>query len=237
MRRKFIILTLLLGTFQLGFTQDWELEETCEQAKERATKDFEAGKMSLTSYGLIASEDYYFDDFYRNYLKENYQVEYGNGGCIVWDALLCYEDTMLELIENKYGANFFERTRNEAKKEYIPRRAEIIKQQHEKNDAGYVWVDTMPEYPGGFPELFDFVNSEMKNSEISESAYEEAGKIFIQFVVEPDGSLTGIKSVKSSDEEIANSIINILQRAPKWNPGFLNGEPVKVQMVLPFSSK
>ena len=237
MKPKIIILSLLLGAFHLGLTQDWELDETCEQAKERATKDFENGKMVLTSYGLIISEDYYFDEFYSNYLKENYQVEYGNGGCIVWDALLCYEDMMLELVEGKYGENFFDRTQNEARKEYTARRAEIIEQNHKENEAGYVWADTMPEYPGGFTELLDFVNSEMKNSGITETAYKDAGKFFIQFVVEPDGSLTGIKSVKSSNEEIEKAIINILQRTPKWKPGILNGETVKVQMVFPFYSK
>ena len=208
------------------------MDETCKQGEERAVKDFEDGNMQITSYGLIVSDDYYFDEFYEDYLKENYQVEYANGGCIVWDALMCYEDKMLNLIEGKYGKNFLEHTRKEAKKEYLPQRAEIIEKHHDENAAGYVWADTMPEYPGGFPELLNYVNSEMEKQGIDE--YKDSGKHFIQMVVEPDGSVSGLKTIRSTNEKVEQALVKIIEGAEKWNPGILNGEPVKVQVVLPF---
>ncbi|MEQ9423807.1 MAG: energy transducer TonB [Cyclobacteriaceae bacterium] len=232
MRRRITLLTLLLGISFFGTSQDFDMEETCEQAESRASNDFENDKMQITSYGLIISTDYYFEEFYSKYLLEKYQVEYGNGGCIIWDALMCYEDKMLKLVESKYGENFLKRTRKEALKEYKPYRTQIIEEYHKDTEGGYIYADTMPEYPGGFPELLDFVDSEMEKAGISE--YKGAGKFFIQLVVEPDGSINSLKSVRTTNEEIETALINILRSAPKWKPGILNGSPVKVQLVLPF---
>jgi len=142
---------------------------------------------------------------------------------------------MYEMIELKYGKKFLERIRNEAMEIYKPRRKEIIDEYHKEIEGGYVIVDSMPEYPEGIPELYKYVSLEMDKAGITE--YKNAGKFFIQFVVEPDGTTTGFKSLKSPNPEVASILISILKTMPKWKSGVLNNEFVKVRMVLPFYNK
>jgi protein TonB len=63
------------------------------------------------------------------------------------------------------------------------------------------------------------------------------GKVFVQFIVAPDGSLTDVTAVKGigggCDEEAVRVIIN----SPKWSPGKQRGQAVNVRMILPITFK
>jgi protein TonB len=54
------------------------------------------------------------------------------------------------------------------------------------------------------------------------------GKVFLQFVVEKDGSLSNIKVVKTIDPELGSEAVRVLESSPKWNPGKQQGNPVRV---------
>jgi protein TonB len=59
------------------------------------------------------------------------------------------------------------------------------------------------------------------------------GKVYIQFVVEKDGSITDVKIIRglgSGLDEIAKKAV---RKMPKWEPGEQRGKPVRVRFVLP----
>ena len=60
------------------------------------------------------------------------------------------------------------------------------------------FVSTMPKFPGGNPELFDFLNSNIKYPEISVKNNSQ-GKVIIEFVVEENGEISNIKVLKGVD--------------------------------------
>jgi TonB family protein len=66
----------------------------------------------------------------------------------------------------------------------------------------------------------------------------QQGKVFVQFVIEKDGSLTSFKVIKGIGQECDDEAIRVLQeyaKDHKWNPGMQRGKPVRTQLVLPIT--
>jgi protein TonB len=63
------------------------------------------------------------------------------------------------------------------------------------------------------------------------------GKVFVEFVVEKDGTLTQFTVVKGIGAGCDEEAIRIMQEAPAWEPGKQRGRPVKQRMVLPIFFK
>jgi len=61
------------------------------------------------------------------------------------------------------------------------------------------------------------------------------GKVYIQFVIEKDGSLSNIKVIRSVDPEIDREAIRVLEQSPKWSPGKQQGRPVRVYYTFPIT--
>ncbi|PIB36692.1 hypothetical protein BFP72_15415 [Reichenbachiella sp. 5M10] len=93
-------------------------------------------------------------------------------------------------------------------------------------------VEEMPEPVGGMANFYNYIGKEMKYPRLARSRDIE-GRVFVQFVVDRDGSITDIHVIKGigggCDEEAAR----VLASAPRWSPGRQRGQAVKVRMVVP----
>lgn len=96
------------------------------------------------------------------------------------------------------------------------------------NSAG---IEVKPDFPGGIGKFYTFVGSNFNVPE------EEGlkGKIFVQFVVEKDGSLTDIKVLRDIGFGTGAEAIRVLKKCPKWAPGEQNGKKVRCTYQLPIS--
>lgn len=94
----------------------------------------------------------------------------------------------------------------------------------------YNAVEVRPEFPGGMQKFLDFVG---KNYRAPEEDIK--GKVFVQFVVEKDGTLTDIKVMRDIGYGTGAEAIRVLKKCPKWKPGIQNGRPVRVLYSLPIS--
>jgi protein TonB len=63
------------------------------------------------------------------------------------------------------------------------------------------------------------------------------GRVFVQFVVEKDGSLTDIQVVKGIGAGCDEEAVRVIKNAPRWEPGKQRGRPVRVKMILPIVFK
>lgn len=61
------------------------------------------------------------------------------------------------------------------------------------------------------------------------------GKVYLQFVVEIDGSITAIQVLRTPDQSLADEAVRVLKACPKWKPGIQNGKPVRVRYTIPVS--
>lgn len=96
----------------------------------------------------------------------------------------------------------------------------------------YDIVQSKPEPEGGMKAFYEYVQ---KNMEYPASAKRLgiSGRVFVQFVVEKDGSLTDVKVLKGIYDECDKEAVRVIQNAPKWNPGTQRGRPVRVYQRLP----
>ena len=94
----------------------------------------------------------------------------------------------------------------------------------------YDLVDEMPSFPGGPAELMKWLSSHVQYPAI-ESCIQ--GRVIVAFIVEPDGSISNAKLVRSLDPSIDQEALRVVRQMPKWKPGKQNGAAVRVKYNVP----
>ncbi|WP_278019748.1 M56 family metallopeptidase [Flavobacterium ginsengisoli] len=91
-----------------------------------------------------------------------------------------------------------------------------------------------PQFPGGIEKFYMFVGQNFKMpKEFSKQKID--GKLFIEFMVEKDGSLSEFKIVKDLGYGAGEEAIRVLKLSPKWIPATENGQAVRVLYSLPIT--
>lgn len=97
-------------------------------------------------------------------------------------------------------------------------------------------VQEQPSPVGGMKAFYDFVFENLKYpAKASRMGIE--GRVFVEFVVERDGSLTDIKVAKGIGGGCDEEAVRVISEAPKWNPGKQRGKAVRVRMIMPIMFK
>jgi len=98
----------------------------------------------------------------------------------------------------------------------------------------YTVVEQSPEFPGGMDRLAGWLGTNIKYPSAASAAKLE-GTVYVSFVVERDGSITGVKVIKPEEKmkELEEEAVRVVRSMPKWKPGKSHGEKVRVQFVLP----
>jgi len=96
----------------------------------------------------------------------------------------------------------------------------------------FVAVEKMPEFPGGINALREFL---AKNTDYPDAAKETGiqGTVYLYFVVEKDGSISGIKTLRGIGGGCTEEAERVLSIMPKWKPGNQFGKPVRVSYNVP----
>lgn len=97
-------------------------------------------------------------------------------------------------------------------------------------------AEEAPEFPGGDKALFAYMKKELKYPEQAKAEGIE-GKVFLSFIVELDGSLSGIRVLRAVNPWLDSEAVRMVKSMPKWIPGKQNGQPCRVQMNLPVTFK
>lgn len=98
----------------------------------------------------------------------------------------------------------------------------------------FVVVEEMPSFgPGGIDEFRN--NYVQKNLKYPDVAAENGiqGRVYINFVVEPDGRVTNVKVVRGVDPSLDKEAVRVVAASPRWKPGKQRGKPVRVQFTIP----
>ena len=59
------------------------------------------------------------------------------------------------------------------------------------------------------------------------------GKVLVTFVIEKDGSVGNAEIFKSPDKSLADEVLRVIGKSPKWTPGKQRGEAVRVKFGMP----
>ncbi len=108
--------------------------------------------------------------------------------------------------------------------------------EEEEVEEVFTIVEDQPQFPGGMPAFYKFVGDNMKYPAQARRMGIE-GRVFVQFVVDKDGSVTEVKAVKGIGAGCDEEAERVLKMSPKFKPGKQRGRSVKVRMVLPIIFK
>ncbi len=97
-------------------------------------------------------------------------------------------------------------------------------------------VEEMPEFPGGPTSIFEYLS---ENTNYPEEAKKNGieGRVLVTFVVEPNGSTSNVKAIKSVDPLLDLEAVRLVKSMPRWTPGKQNGKVVRVKYTVPVTFK
>ena len=124
---------------------------------------------------------------------------------------------------------------NEVLEDYVYEAPEIEDEDIQEAEVFKV-VEEMPEFPGGTAKLLEYIQKNMKYPMMARES-DIQGKVYVQFVVEPDGSISNVQVLRGIGGGCDEEAVRVVQSMPKFKPGKQRGQPVRVQYMVPIVFK
>ena len=141
--------------------------------------------------------------------------------------------TVLEIVEDDVEVEDVEINvevdQNVAIEVYIPpvrEEEEVVEQEI------FTVVESMPEFPGGAGKMMEFIARNIKYPPMARESGIQ-GRVFVNFVVEPDGSVSNVRVLRGIGGGCDEEAIRVVEAMPKWTPGRQRGKAVRVSFNLP----
>ncbi|MCL1850529.1 MAG: energy transducer TonB, partial [Bacteroidetes bacterium] len=139
----------------------------------------------------------------------------------------------------KHDKTIYEVRRDESGKIYVTELAtgeidpDYLKvSKEDANTAPLRFVEEMPEPIGGLDSMYQFLRENLiYPTEAKEKGI--SGQVFLEFVVEKDGSVSNVKVIKGTHPELDAEALRAVKLLPKWKPGKQNGKPVRCFYNIP----
>lgn len=96
----------------------------------------------------------------------------------------------------------------------------------------FVVVENMPEFPEG--NVQRWISKHVNYPQLAQENGIQ-GKVFIQFVIEKDGSISDVKVLRGVDSSLDQEAVRVVKSMPKWKPGMQRKKPVRVSYTLPIN--
>ncbi len=94
-------------------------------------------------------------------------------------------------------------------------------------------VEKKPSFQGGDLNHFLAWLSTQVQPQTDEHGVQLTGMVMVDFVVDRDGSLCDVKTLKSPNERLSQEVERVLKSSPRWEAGTQQGKTVRVKYMLP----
>ena len=99
--------------------------------------------------------------------------------------------------------------------------------------APFHLVEVKPRFNGGDANEFsEWVNAHLKYPRTAKENGVQ-GRVTLQFTIETDGSVSGVKILRGVEPSLDKEAVRVVSSSPKWEPGLIKGEPVRVTYTFP----
>lgn len=102
----------------------------------------------------------------------------------------------------------------------------------EEDNSTFTTVEVQPSFMGGNSEMYKFLGKNLKYPTAAQRANIQ-GKVFLSFIVEKDGSITDIETMKGIGFGCDEEAMRVVKLMPKWIAGKQNGRNVRVKFTIP----
>jgi protein TonB len=113
------------------------------------------------------------------------------------------------------------------------------KRQRERRPQIYIVVEEMPVFKYGGSKSSDDSFIKYVNDNIQAPSDKCSGKVYVQFIVEPDSTISNSKIIRGLKEcpAFRKQVEKTINSMPKWIPGSLRGYPVRVKLTRKINLK
>lgn len=108
----------------------------------------------------------------------------------------------------------------------------IEEEEEEEEQQIFTVVENDPEFPGGQEAMYKYLGQNIKYPQLARDN-NITGIVYVTFVVERDGSITGCKVLRDIGGGCGQEAIRVVKSMPRWTPGKQRGKAVRVQFNLP----
>lgn len=151
------------------------------------------------------------EENFRNGKKQGIETVYYPGGQlkrkIVWD-----NDTIV-------SGSFFNEDGSP--------RTEVFQEELWKSEE---W-QSPPKFPGGGDSLLYYLSASINYPHVARENNVQ-GIVTVSFVVDRGGKISDVRIVESVSPEIDKEAIRVFQKMPRWEPGRINGIPIRVRFTM-----
>ena len=143
------------------------------------------------------------------------------------------QTTQLEIVDDNVETKDIEINaeveQNEVIEEYVA--PEVVEEEVVEQEIFQI-VEEMPQFPGGEAKLMEYVAKNIKYPQIARETGIQ-GRVFVGFVVEPDGSISNVKLLRGIGGGCDEEAMRVIKSLPKWKPGKQRGKAVRVSYQIP----
>ena len=143
------------------------------------------------------------------------------------------QTTQLEIVQDDVEVEDIninaEIEQNEVVEEYV---APEIEEEEVVEQEIFQIVEEMPAFPGGEQKLMEYVGKNIKYPQIARESGIQ-GRVFVGFVVEPDGSVSNVKLLRGIGGGCDEEAMRVIKNMPRWKPGKQRGKAVRVSYQIP----
>jgi protein TonB len=143
------------------------------------------------------------------------------------------QTTQLEIVQDDVEVEDIEINaevdQQEVIEEYVP--VEVEEEEVVEQEIFQI-VEEMPAFPGGEAKLMEYVAKNIKYPQIARETGIQ-GRVFVGFVVEPDGSVSNVKVLRGIGGGCDEEAMRVVKSMPKWKPGKQRGKAVRVSYQIP----
>ncbi len=132
--------------------------------------------------------------------------------------------------KNEVDMSSFQRQEEATNIEITP--VKIDDEEEEDEQIIFQVVENDPEFPGGLEALMKYLKQNIKYPQLAREN-NITGRVFVTFVVEKDGSVTGVRVLRDIGGGCGQEAVRVVKSMPKWTPGKQRGKAVRVQYNLP----
>ncbi len=100
------------------------------------------------------------------------------------------------------------------------------------DDRIYEMVEENAQFPGGDAECFKWLSEHIKYPSICAEQGVQ-GRVIVNFVVNRDGSIVDVKTVRSPDPNLTKEAERVVKLMPKWKPARQGNKTVRSRFTLP----
>lgn len=104
--------------------------------------------------------------------------------------------------------------------------------QNDEEEEIFMFVEQMPEFPGGDVALRQFLANAVKYPVIAQENNIQ-GKVYVSFVIDETGNIASVDLLRGVDISLDKEALRVVKSLPKWKPGKQGGKPVKVRFSVP----